>query len=208
LRGDDSEAGEAVEIGAEHVALEDEIGEFALALDTNEAGVFEFLHVVGEGRGTDGLTFAEAGAGSGALIAADLGEDLITAGRGEGAGDEGELAVGYSGLLRWAVDPLRWAVDPLHWGVDPLHWGVDPLHWGGGPLRGSFDPLRGAGRVLSAISSYLTPEAAVFRANLIRRRLTYIALLHTVSICRALSASPSSVVAACCAGFGWSMVRV
>jgi hypothetical protein len=31
--------------------------------------------------------------------------------------------------------------------------------------------------------------------------LTYMLLLHTVRICRALSESPRSVVANCCAGF-------
>ena len=41
------EKGEAVEIGAEDIAL-DEVGEFALALDADEAGVCKFFHVVGE----------------------------------------------------------------------------------------------------------------------------------------------------------------
>ena len=88
------EAGEAIEIGAEDVALEDEVGELALALNADEAGVFQFLHVMGEGGWADGLGFAEAGAGRGALPTADLSEDFVAARSGERPGDEGELAVG------------------------------------------------------------------------------------------------------------------
>ena len=92
--------GEAVEVGAEDVALEGEVGELSLALDADEAGVLELLHVMGESGGADGLGFAEAGAGRGALAAADLGKDLVASGRGKGFGDEGELAVGNLGPLR------------------------------------------------------------------------------------------------------------
>jgi hypothetical protein len=91
--------GEAVEIGAEDVALEREVGEFALTLDTDEACVFELFHVMGEGGGADGLRFRDTGAGRGALATADLSEDLVAAGCGEGLGDEGELAVGEGGFL-------------------------------------------------------------------------------------------------------------
>jgi hypothetical protein len=92
--------GEAVEIGAEDVALEGEVGEFSLTLDMDEAGVCEFLHVVGQGGGADGLRLGDAGTGRGAVAAADLREDFITAWRGEGTGDEGELTIGDCGLLR------------------------------------------------------------------------------------------------------------
>ena len=94
------DAGEAVEIGAENVALQGEVGEFTLALDADEAGACEFLHVMGEGGGADGLGFAEACTRRGALAASDLGEDFITARRGESTGDEGELTIGDCGLLR------------------------------------------------------------------------------------------------------------
>jgi hypothetical protein len=98
-----SEAGEAVEVGAEDVALEDEVGKFAVTLDADEASVFELLHVVGEGGGADGLRLGDAGAGGGALPAADFGEDFVAARCGERAGDEGELAVIYLRLHRRAT---------------------------------------------------------------------------------------------------------
>ena len=94
-----SEVGETVEVGAEDVALQNEVGEFALAFDADEAGVFQLFHVVGEGGGADGLGLVEAGAGRGALASADFGEDLVAAGCGERAGDEGELAVGEGRFL-------------------------------------------------------------------------------------------------------------
>ena len=99
--------GEAVEVGAEDVALEGEVGELSLALDADEAGVLELLHVMGESGGADGLGFAEAGAGRGALAAADLGKDLVASGCGKGFGDEGELAVGHLGPLRGAISLCR-----------------------------------------------------------------------------------------------------
>jgi hypothetical protein len=99
--------GEAVEIGAEDVALEGEVGELALPFDADETGVLEFFHVVGKGGGADGLGFAETGTGRGALAAADLGEDVVAARCCEGAGDERELAVGEVGPLRGNVGPLR-----------------------------------------------------------------------------------------------------
>jgi hypothetical protein len=185
-----SETGEAVEVGAEDVALQDEVGEFALALDADEAGVFQLFHVVGEGGGADGLGFVEAGAGRGAVASADLGEDFVAAGCGQGAGDERELAVGNSVLLRG----------------------------GCGPSGRDFGPLRHAGALVGHALLWhallwhrfllYRAEAGVCWGKLTLRQLTYILLLHTVKICRALSASPRSVVAACCAGFGWSTVCV
>jgi hypothetical protein len=94
------EAAEAVEIGAKDVALECEVGEFALPLDVDEAGVCEFLHVMRKCGGADGLRLGDAGTGRGALAASDLGEDFVTARRGQGTGDEGELTIGKAGLLR------------------------------------------------------------------------------------------------------------
>jgi hypothetical protein len=108
-----SEVGEAVEVGAEDVALQDKVSEFPLAFDADEAGVFQLFHVMGEGGGADGLGFVEAGAGRGAVASADLGEDFVAAGGGQGAGDERELAVGDSVLLRGGCVPLRRDVGPL-----------------------------------------------------------------------------------------------
>lgn len=93
------ETGETVEIGAEDIALEDEVGELALPFNADEAGGCKFLHVVGEGGGANGLRFRDAGAGRGALTAADLGENFIAAGCRERTGDEGKLPVGEADLL-------------------------------------------------------------------------------------------------------------
>ena len=75
------------------------MGEFALTLNADQARVFKLFHVVGEGGGTDGLRFGDTSTGRGAFATADLGEDLVAAGCGEGLGDEGELAVGEGGFL-------------------------------------------------------------------------------------------------------------
>jgi hypothetical protein len=93
------QAGETVEIGVEDIALQDEVGELALPFDADETGGCEFLHVVGEGGGADGLRFRDAGTGRGAVATADLGEDFIAARRRERTGDEGELPVGEADLL-------------------------------------------------------------------------------------------------------------
>lgn len=78
----------------EDIALEGEVGEFAAALNADETGGFEFLHMVGERGGADGLRLGNATTGRGALAASDLGEDFIAARFGERLGDEGELLVG------------------------------------------------------------------------------------------------------------------
>jgi hypothetical protein len=166
--GERSETGEAIEVGAEDVALQGEIGEFSLALDANEAGGFEFFHVMGEGGGADGLGFAEAGAGRSALAAADLGEDLVATGSGEGFRDEGELAVGDASLLRRDFGSLR----------------GDTV-----PFRRDFRPLRGEGRFLCRADTLFCHRflpyclEAGLPEKFILRRLTYITLLHTVRIC-------------------------
>lgn len=89
-----SETGEALEVGVEDVAPQREAGVLAMALDVDEAGVLELFHVMGKGGRADGLLFGEAGAGRGAFIAADLGEDFVAARFGESLGDKGELLVG------------------------------------------------------------------------------------------------------------------
>ena len=65
-----------------------------MALDADEAGGFELLHVVGERGRADGLCFVQAATGRGALAAADLGEDFVASRLGERLGNEGELLVG------------------------------------------------------------------------------------------------------------------
>ena len=54
LEGGSLEALEVGEEGLPDVAAEGEFGEFAFALDVDEAGGFEFLEVMGEGGGGDG----------------------------------------------------------------------------------------------------------------------------------------------------------
>ena len=88
-----SDTGEAVEIGAKNVALQGKVGEFATALDADEAGVLEFFHVVGERGGADGLRLGDAATGRGAVAAADLGKNFVAAGLGEGLGNQSELLV-------------------------------------------------------------------------------------------------------------------
>jgi hypothetical protein len=173
--GERSETGEAIEVGAEDVALEGEVGEFSLALDANQAGGFEFFHVMGERRRADGLGFAERGAGGGALAAADLGKDLVATGSGEGFRDEGELAVGNASLLRRDFGPLRGDAGPLRRTF--------------GTLRGNIGSPRGEGRFLCRAETLFCHLFLPYRLEaglpekFILRRLTYIKLLHTVRIC-------------------------
>jgi len=119
--------GEAVEVGAEDVALQDEVGESSLAFDADEAGIFQLFHVVGEGGGADGLGFVQAGAGRGAVAAADFRENLVAAGCGQGARDEGELAIGNSVLLRGGCGSSGRDFGPLRRNVAPLRRALVPL---------------------------------------------------------------------------------
>jgi hypothetical protein len=130
--------GEAVEVGAEDVALQNEVGEFSLALDADEAGVFQFFHVVREGGCADGLAFAEAGTRCGAVAAADLGEDFVAARGGEGLGDEGELAVGNFAPLRGDFGPLPGESGPLRGAGALFCHGFLPYP-GGGSLPEKFN---------------------------------------------------------------------
>jgi hypothetical protein len=90
---------ELLEVSVEDVALEDEAGELALALDVDEASVLEFLDVVGEGGGTDVVGGLQRAAGHGVGAGADLAEDLVAARFGEGACNRGELPVGQVGRI-------------------------------------------------------------------------------------------------------------
>ena len=162
--GERSETGEAIEVGAEDVALEGEVGELSLALDANKAGGFEFFHVVGEGGCADGLGFAERGAGRSALAAADLSEDLVATGSGEGFRDEGELAVGNASLLRRDFGQLRGDACPLRRNF--------------GTHCGNIGPPRGEGRFLCGADTLFCHRFLPYRLEaglpekFILRRLT------------------------------------
>jgi len=84
---------ETVEIGLEHIALKNQVGEFAFANDFNQAGCFQFLDVMGESGGAYGMEFVEPAAGGGVLICADLFEDLIAPRLGQGPGNLCEVAI-------------------------------------------------------------------------------------------------------------------
>ena len=107
-------AGELVEIGAQNVPFEEEVGVLAAPLDADEARGGELLEVMGEGRGGDGRAFVQAAAGGGALAAAEGDKDLVAARGGERAGDERELLPGEldgfgGGPLFWHVFGLRYS---------------------------------------------------------------------------------------------------
>jgi hypothetical protein len=85
--------GEVVQVSLEHIPLQREIRAFALAGDLDQARCLQLFHVVGKGSGADGLMGTHVGA-SGAALGGNLLENLVAARIGEGARNQGELAVG------------------------------------------------------------------------------------------------------------------
>ena len=90
--------GEVVEVSLQDIALQCEVGEFALAGDLDEACRLQFFHVVRDRGGADGLSRADVGAGY-AVAGGDLLEYLVAPRVGEGARNQGELPVGQSNSL-------------------------------------------------------------------------------------------------------------
>lgn len=82
--------GQVIEVCAEHVALHGEIGELAFANDFDESGGFQFLKVVRERGGADGLAFADVSACR-TTAGADLLQDFDAAWVGERLCDQLEL---------------------------------------------------------------------------------------------------------------------
>src|SRR3954452_21110908 len=82
---------EVFQVGVQDFALEGEVGELALPRDGDEARGFQFLKVMGEGCGGDGLALAKVGAGGSLLAGSDLLQDLVTARIGKRLGDEANL---------------------------------------------------------------------------------------------------------------------
>src|SRR5215212_6930172 len=76
--GGPSDFRQAVEIGAQHVALEHEIGELAVADDVDQARRLKLLEMVGEGGGADLLALVQRSAGHRpGLACADRFEHLV-----------------------------------------------------------------------------------------------------------------------------------
>jgi hypothetical protein len=76
---------EALKVGEEGLpdfAAEGEAGEFAFALDVDEAGGFQLFEMVGECGGGDGEAFAHVAAGPTVLGGAELFDDFEPAGVG------------------------------------------------------------------------------------------------------------------------------
>jgi hypothetical protein len=92
-RGWPSDFGETLQIGREHVALENEVRELPLADDLDEAGGLQLLHVMGDGRGAHLLRLGQAATGGRIGRAADVTEHLVAARFSKGAGDQRELSV-------------------------------------------------------------------------------------------------------------------
>src|SRR5580698_4525006 len=84
---------ELPQIGVQNVTPQDETGEFAVAHAFDEAGVFEFLSVVGHCGGADRMDLEQLAAWCRAGAAADLFQDFDAAGFGEGTGDQRKLPV-------------------------------------------------------------------------------------------------------------------
>src|SRR5207302_906533 len=83
-----------VEIGAQDPALQHKVCELAFAQDLDQAGGFELLDVMGEGRGADPLALVQGAARCRGGVLADLLEDLNAPRLGERAGNARELALG------------------------------------------------------------------------------------------------------------------
>lgn len=90
---------EAVEISLKNVAAQSVIHKLAFALDIDEAGILQFLHVVGERGGSDRKAVFDIAAGAQVLVSAELLKDLVAARIGQRPGDEGDLAVCESSAL-------------------------------------------------------------------------------------------------------------
>lgn len=84
---------EPVEIGGEHIALEDEVYKFAFPNDLDQTGRFKLFNVMRQGRGAHIMSFVQDAAGRRLGTGADLLEDLITARLGQSAGNLRKLPV-------------------------------------------------------------------------------------------------------------------
>jgi hypothetical protein len=84
---------EAGTVGVKHFAAEAVADEFAFANGFDEAGGFEFLHVVGDGGGGDGAAVADLLAGESVACFGYAAEQIVAAWIGQRLGDEVEASV-------------------------------------------------------------------------------------------------------------------
>src|SRR4029077_16250948 len=86
--------GEAVQVGAQHVATKAYVHELAFANDVDQAGRFQLLDVMRKGRGAHLMGPVQDAAGGRVGASADLLEDPIASRFGQGPGDSPERLVG------------------------------------------------------------------------------------------------------------------
>ena len=84
---------ESAQVGAQNVALKDEIHELALANDLDQAGRLQLFDVMREGRGTHVMGLRQDVAGHWIVTGPDLLENLIASRLGQGAGDPRKLPI-------------------------------------------------------------------------------------------------------------------
>ncbi len=87
------DSGESIQVGAQDVALQNEIGEFAFTNDLDQSGGFQFFHMMRKGGGAYPVRFVKDGAGRRAFAGPDLLEYLVASRLGQGARDARELPV-------------------------------------------------------------------------------------------------------------------
>lgn len=90
---------EAVEVCLKNVTAQSVVHKLAFALDIDEPGVFQLLHVVGERGGSDRKTVFDIATSAQVLVSAELLKYLVAARIGQRLGDEGDLAVRESSAL-------------------------------------------------------------------------------------------------------------
>lgn len=85
--------GKAIEVGAQNVALKNDIGEFAFANDLNQARRLQLFKVVRDGRGAHVMVLTQCAAWHRVFAGPYLFQYLIAAGFGQYAGNLCELPV-------------------------------------------------------------------------------------------------------------------
>lgn len=104
---------ESVQVGAQYVALEDEVHELAFANDMDQAGRLQLFDVMREGRGAYVVGLVQDAAGTRVVGGPDLLEDLIASRFGQGAGDPRNLPVRQSSIFGGCHDSK---VNPIGFG--------------------------------------------------------------------------------------------
>src|SRR5258707_15453086 len=95
----DSDFRELFQVGTEDVALHNEIGESALALDLYQASSLQLLYVMGKCRGADAVVFLQIRAGREIATCADFLHHLIASRLSQSARDPRKLQIGKAGAV-------------------------------------------------------------------------------------------------------------